>query len=84
VTVEKRGISRSSRQEILHIRHHSLYTPADFDLSPYFKIVKPTIEEGFNYKRLTWAEDGPARPAAAADIAVPEAAAARLTPAPQG
>ena len=44
------GISHFRRQEILHIRHHSLYTPADFDLSPYFEIVKPTLEEGFNYK----------------------------------
>jgi hypothetical protein len=52
-----RGVTRFQRSEILHIRHHSLYAPADFDLSPYFKIVKPTIEEGFNYKGLTWAED---------------------------
>ncbi len=44
-----------SRREILHIRHHSLYTPRDFDLSPYFKIVKPTIENGFDYKELEWA-----------------------------
>jgi hypothetical protein len=50
-------VTRFQRSEILHIRHHSLYAPADFDLSPYFKIVKPTIEEGFNYKGLTWAED---------------------------
>jgi len=32
-----------SRREILHIRHHALFTPRDFDLSPYFKIVKPTL-----------------------------------------
>jgi hypothetical protein len=44
------------RQEILHIRHHSLYTPRDFDLSPYFQIVKPTLEYGFDYKTVTWAE----------------------------
>jgi hypothetical protein len=56
---EKRGISRYRRREILHIRHHSLYAPADFDLSPYFAIIKPTIEEGFNYKGLTWAAAGP-------------------------
>jgi hypothetical protein len=49
------GISSLSRHEILHIRHYSLYAPADFDLSPYFRIVKPTVEEGFNYKGLTWA-----------------------------
>ena len=48
------------RQEILHIRHHSLYTPADFDLSPYFKVVKPTIQEGFNYKGLRWANNAAA------------------------
>ena len=55
------GISHFRRQEILHIRHHSLYTPADFDLSPYFEIIKPTLEEGFNYKGLTWAKEPSAR-----------------------
>jgi hypothetical protein len=49
------GLSRFRRRELLHIRHHSLYAPADFDLSPYFEIVKPTLAEGFNYKGLTWA-----------------------------
>ncbi len=48
--------SAYSRREILHIRHHSLYTPRDFDLSPYFRIVKPTLEYGFDYKQVTWAE----------------------------
>lgn len=43
-----------SRREIMHIRHHSLYTPRDFDLSPYFRIVKPTIEFGFDYKAIEW------------------------------
>jgi hypothetical protein len=57
---EATGISAFRRQEILHIRHHSLYAPADFDLSPYFEIVKPTLEEGFNYKGLRWAPDVPA------------------------
>ncbi|MDO9416437.1 lipo-like protein [Pararhizobium sp.] len=46
--------STFSRSEILHIRHHSLYTPRDFDLSPYFSVVKPTLEYGFDYKQLTW------------------------------
>lgn len=45
-----------ARSEILHIRHHSLYVPRDFDLSPFFKIVKPTIEKGFDYKELNWSE----------------------------
>jgi len=46
--------SSYSRKEILHIRHHSLYTPRDFDLSPYFRIVKPTLEFGFDYRAVTW------------------------------
>ena len=29
--------------------------PRDFDISPYFAIVKPTIEIGFNYRKLRWA-----------------------------
>ena len=27
--------------EILHIRHYSLFTPRDFDLSPWFSVIKP-------------------------------------------
>jgi hypothetical protein len=46
-----------SRHEILHIRHHSLYTPRDFDMSPFFTIVKPTVETGFDYRRLRWASE---------------------------
>ncbi len=40
--------------EVLRIRHHSLYAPRDFDVSPYFRIVKPTIEGGFDFRTLTW------------------------------
>ena len=57
LTDEAGGVTRHRRREILHIRHYSLYAPADFDLSPYFEIVKPTIAEGFNYKGLKWAID---------------------------
>ena len=48
--------SRALR-EFLEIRHHSLFAPRDFDLSPYFMIVKPTLEAGFDYTRLNWYED---------------------------
>lgn len=41
-------------QEILHIRHYSLFAPRDFDISPYFEVVKPTLETGFDYKSLVW------------------------------
>lgn len=43
-----------AHRECLHIRHHSLYAPRDFDLSPYFAVVKPTIEQGFDYRTLSW------------------------------
>ena len=38
-------------QEILEIRHSSLYAPRDFDISPYFEVVKPTFAHGFDYKK---------------------------------
>lgn len=46
-----------ARAEIVFIRQHTLYTPRDFDISPYFAIIKPTIETGFDYKNVVWAED---------------------------
>lgn len=46
--------SRYSRKEILHIRHHSLFAPRDFDLSPYFEVIKPTVKQGFDYRKLHW------------------------------
>ena len=48
--------SRRARREMLEIRHSSLYAPRDFDISPYFAVVKPTIENGFEYKKLHWAD----------------------------
>jgi hypothetical protein len=55
--------SAAARREILQIRHSSLYAPRDFDISPYFQIVKPTLVENFNYKCMDWA-DLPAKPPA--------------------
>jgi len=48
--------STYSEREVLHIRHHSLFAPRDFDVSPFFRIVKPTIAAGFDYKSITWGE----------------------------
>jgi hypothetical protein len=45
--------------EILHIRYHSLFAPRDFDISPYFAVVKPALQTDFDYRRLAWGE--PAR-----------------------
>jgi hypothetical protein len=47
--------SAAARRDILEIRHSSLYAPRDFDISPYFQLVKPTIERGFDYRRIAWA-----------------------------
>lgn len=52
-------------REVLHIRHHSLFAPRDFDLSPYFEIVKPTIRHGFDYRKLAWYDSGTPESAAA-------------------
>ncbi|MFN3163725.1 MAG: YiiX/YebB-like N1pC/P60 family cysteine hydrolase [Pseudohongiellaceae bacterium] len=35
-------------------RHFTHYTPRDFDLSPYFRIVKPTLEAGFDFRSMNW------------------------------
>jgi len=48
-------------REMLRFRHHSLYAPRDFDISPYFAVVKPTIRE-----RLPIQAAALGRPAAAA------------------
>lgn len=59
-------------REWLHIRHHSLYAPRDFDVSPYFEVVKPKLARGFDHHELDWADtvrlqaldlDGPHVPA---------------------
>ena len=48
--------SKAERAEIMEIRHSSLYAPRDFDISPYFEVVKPTIVNGFDYKAMAWAD----------------------------
>ena len=64
--------AKADYREWLHIRHYSLYAPRDFDVSPYFQVVKPVLEQGFNHRALDWADtqrlevlhlDGPHLPA---------------------
>ncbi|MEM8877307.1 MAG: YiiX/YebB-like N1pC/P60 family cysteine hydrolase [Pseudomonadota bacterium] len=45
-----------TKREILHIRHHSLFAPRDFDISPYFEIIKPSLAMAFDHRKLTWAD----------------------------
>ena len=51
-----RSASEVAWQDILEIRHSSLYAPRDFDISPYFEVVKPTIVKGFDYKAMAWSD----------------------------
>ena len=39
---------------LLYRPHFTHFTPRDFDLSPYFRVVKPTIESGFDHHSLIW------------------------------
>src|ERR1700716_704478 len=48
--------SPTALREIAEIRHSSLYAPRDFDISPYFMVVKPTLARGFIYKHMHWAD----------------------------
>jgi hypothetical protein len=43
---------------LFRMRHPTLLTPRDFDLSPYFEIVKFNVIAGggFDYQRIQWAE----------------------------
>lgn len=51
------GIAPFVKSEIEHIRKHDLFTPRDFDISPFFGIVKPTLESEFDYRTLVWEPD---------------------------
>ncbi len=42
-------------EEAWEAHHFSLFAPRDFDVSPYFTVVKPPPVEGFDYTRLRWA-----------------------------
>jgi hypothetical protein len=52
--------TRRAWSGLLRARHPTLCVPRDFDLSPYFDILKPTAHEagGFDYKKLEWEEAG--------------------------
>lgn len=37
-------------------KHATLFTPSDFDRSPYFQVIKPTLESRFEYKKIQWTD----------------------------
>lgn len=47
-------IMNKGQKTFFRKRHHTLITPADFDRSPYFNVVKPTIFQGFDFKGIDW------------------------------
>lgn len=53
------GHESSEYTGIFRMRHPTLLTPRDFDLSPYFEIIKfNVIADGrFDYQRIQWAEE---------------------------
>ncbi|WP_461480655.1 YiiX/YebB-like N1pC/P60 family cysteine hydrolase [Porticoccus sp.] len=42
-------------KEVMRIRHHSLFAPRDFDISPYFQVIKVGLDNSFDYRALPWA-----------------------------
>ena len=48
------GIAPYVLSEMDHIRTYGLYTPRDFDVSPFFAIIKPTLAAGFDYRTVQW------------------------------
>ena len=48
--------TRRAYSGVLRARHPTLAVPRDFDISPYFEIVKFNArdEAEFDYKRLEW------------------------------
>jgi hypothetical protein len=51
------GVAPFVQSETQHIRRHGLYTPRDFDISPYFAVIKPTIENNFDFHSLEWSPE---------------------------
>jgi hypothetical protein len=51
--------AEAHNRDILYIRHYSVYTPRDFDISPYFTVVKPTVEHGVSYRSVEQAAHAP-------------------------
>ncbi len=68
--------SRRAYTGIFHARHPTLVVPRDFDLSPYFEIVKFNVieERRFDYRRMRWEADDTTVIARPADPGVRESA----------
>ncbi|XKE46635.1 lipo-like protein [Halomonas organivorans] len=47
---------RGCEIRVLYPRHYSHFVPRDFDVSPYFQVIKPTLDRHFDHRRLIWGE----------------------------
>lgn len=58
------GPGRPQYTGLFRMRHPTLITARDFDLSPYFETIKFNIiqEAKFDYRQLTWADEGTTAP----------------------
>jgi hypothetical protein len=63
--------TRRAYSGLLQVRHPTLCVPRDFDLSPYFDIIKFNAREveGFDYRKLEWEETKSGLPPGARGIA---------------
>ncbi|MGB8713809.1 MAG: YiiX/YebB-like N1pC/P60 family cysteine hydrolase [Onishia taeanensis] len=46
--------SSNGELQVLYPRHFSFFMPRDFDVSPYFAVIKPTLVEAFDHRSLVW------------------------------
>jgi hypothetical protein len=54
--INLKKVIRLKDEQRLAKRHFSHFTPRDFDLSPYFEVVKPTLTAGFDYQDIKWSQ----------------------------
>ena len=64
--------SRRAYTGIFHARHPTLVVPSDFDLSPFFEIVKFNViaEGNFDYRRMKWDADDSTMSATLPDVTI--------------
>jgi len=51
---ESEAVGEDGEVPLYYKRHFTHFTPRDFDLSPYFHVIKPTLEKGFDYREVHW------------------------------
>ena len=54
VSATEQKVASSLGLQLYKPAHSSLVTPRDFDVSPYFEVIKPTLVSQFNHRDLEW------------------------------